>query len=246
MENKDLIDNEIFINNIQAIDEEIKDGFEKLNKTYKLREVDCGHYSSIKIQNISYNIKQYEIIGVGNLLVMESKNSVALQMLSFVITPFYKNLPLLSSDYIFMKDKRSFLVEYYDLVKEKDLQYLEYIDKLKAIKDKYSALTDMKLKECWYNSLKTVCIAKKTNINQDNEMFSVFNENLQAFIKKEQETEALSKSDRQIKWQITQDYIDKLIDVDGVSTNVFKNSIGVEATREFFHNVFFGTGKFKI
>ena len=238
--------NEVFNKNIKAIEKEMEDGFNILNNNYKLKELDCGCFSNLKIQNIVYNIKQYDIVGVGNLLMMESKDSTELQMFSFVITPYYKNLPLFSSDYLFMKEKRSFLVEYYDLVKDKDLHYNTYINKLEAIKDKYADLPEMKLKECWYDSLKTVCIAKRTLITQDNDMFSIFNENLHTFIDTELKTSILSENDRKVKWQITKDYVDKLIDIDGVSTNVFKNTLGAETTRKFFHDVFFGIEKFKI
>lgn len=240
-----LEDNAVFNTNIKAIEKEINSGLEILNKNYELKEIDCEPFSKLNIRNIAYNIKQYEIVGVGNLLVMESKESLELQMLSFVITPYYKNLPLLSSDYLFIKEKRNFLVEYYDLVKEKDSQYEEYISKLKAIKAKYSELPDMKLKECWYDSLKTVCIAKKTSTTHDNDMFSIFNENLHTFIEREHEADILSESDRKVKWQITQDYANKLIDVEGVSTNVFKHSIGAESTRKFFHEVFFAPEKYR-
>lgn len=238
-------ENDIFMINVRAIEKEISDGLNILNKNYKLNQLDCGSFCSLKMQNMTYNIKQYEIVGVGNLLLMESKDSKGLQMLSFVITPYYKNLPLFSGDFLFINENRNVLLEYYDLVKEKDAQYKAYTDKLQAIKDKYSYLPDIKLKECWYDTLKTVSITKKTTVAQDNDIFSMFIENLHTFIEKEQETDILSDSDRRIKWEITKDYANKLIDIEGVSTSVFKNSIGVESTRKFFHEVFFGIERFR-
>ncbi|AEY67244.1 Ferredoxin-dependent bilin reductase [Clostridium sp. BNL1100] len=237
-------DNSAFSSNKKMIEKEIKDGLNILNNSYKLIEINCGQFSNLQIQNIAYNIKQYEIVCVGNLLLMESKDSHELQMLSFVITPYYKNLPLFSSDYLFIGEKRNFLVEYYDLVREKNSLYNAYLKKLQAIKDKYRDLPDMKLKECWYDSLKTVCIAKKTSIAQDDIMLSIFNENLHTFIETEQETDILSESEKKVKLHITRDYVNELVDSGGVSTNVFKNSMGAEATKKFFNDVFFGTEKF--
>lgn len=236
--------NFIFVSNKIMIEREIENGLNILNNSYKLDEINCGQFSNLQIQNIAYNIKQYEIVGVGNLLLMESKDSLELQMLSFVITPYYKNLPLFSSDYLFIGEKRNFLVEYYDLVREKDSLYNAYLHKLQAIKDKYEDLPDMKLKECWYDSLKTVCIAKKTLIAHDDIMLSIFNENLHTFIEAERDTDILSKSEKKAKLQITRDYVDKLVDIGGVSTNVFKNCMGAESTMKFFNEVFFGTEKF--
>lgn len=237
-------ENSVFSVNKEIIEKEIKDGLDILNTTYKLNEINCGQFSNLQIQNIAYNIKQYEIASVGNLLMMESKDSTELQMLSFVITPYYKNLPLFSSDYLFIGEKRNFLVEYYDLVSEKDSLYNTYLNKLQAIKEKYEDLPDMKLKECWYDSLKTVCIAKKTSIAEDDIMLSIFNENLHTFIETEQKTDILSESEKRLKLQITRDYVNNLVDSGGVSTNVFKNSMGAESTKKFFNEVFFGTEKF--
>ncbi len=237
-------ENSVFSVNKKIIEKEIKDGLDILNTTYKLNEINCGQFSNLQIQNIAYNIKQYEITSVGNLLLMESKDSTELQMLSFVITPYYKNLPLFSSDYLFIGEKRNFLVEYYDLVSEKDSLYNAYLNKLQAIKEKYEDLPDMKLKECWYDSLKTICIAKKTSIAEDDIMLSIFNENLHTFIETEQQTDILSESEKELKLQITRDYVNNLVDSGGVSTNVFKNSMGAESTKKFFNEVFFGTEKF--
>ncbi|WP_024833293.1 bilin reductase [Ruminiclostridium josui] len=239
-----MSDNSVFLSNKTMIEKEIEDGLNILNHSYTINEIDCGQFSNLQIQNIVYNIKQYEIVGVGNLLLMESKDSSELQMLTFVITPYYKNLPLFSSDYLFIGEKRNFLVEYYDLVKEKNSLYNAYLDKLQAIKDKYADLPDMKLKECWYDSLKTVCIAKKTSSAQDDIILSIFNENLHRFIEAEQEMDILSESEKVVKLKITKDYVNNLIDIGGVSTNVFKNSMGAESIKKFFNSVFFGTEKF--
>jgi hypothetical protein len=238
--------NETFSVNMRAIDKQINIGMDMLNSNYNLREMDCGEFSNLQIQSISYNVKQYEIGGVGNLLVMESKDSPKLQMLSFVITPYYKSLPLFSNDYIYVQQKRSFLIEYYDLVKEKNSLYKSYMDKFQNIKDKYAALPDMELKECWYDSLKTVCTAKKISALQDDAILSAFTENVNLFIDMEHSSECLSENDMAIKWRITQDYTDRLVDSGGVSTNVFKNTLGADATKAFFNDVFFGVKKFAV
>lgn len=237
--------NIVYSNNIKEIEKGIGIGLETLNSSYILKEIDCRKFSNLQIQTITYTIKQYEIVGVGNLAVMDSKYSSDLQMFSFVITPYYKNLPLFSNDYIYIKEKRNFLIEFYDLVEEKDILYQSYMDRFQSIKDKYVYLPDMKLKECWYDSLKSVCTAKKASNSEDTVIFSIFKENLDLFIEMEKNSNSLSQKAIKSKWQITQDYADKLVDCGGVSTNVFKNTLGDLVTKEFFNNVFFGTKKFE-
>ena len=211
----------------------------------ELKEVDPREFAHLTIRNMEYNIKQYEIVGVGNLLVMDSRNSPTLQMVSFVITPYYKNLPLFSTDYLYIQQKRSFLIEYYDLVKEKDQLYTSYIDRFRAIKDQHTSLPDMELKKCWYDSMRSICTAKNSSVLQDEEIFALFTENLKLFIEMEQAHGPLSKNDIQAKWSITQDYIDGLVDTGGVSTDVFKAVLSPQKTKDFFNKVFLGTTKFK-
>ena len=103
----------------------------------------------------------------------------------------------------------------------------------------------MELKKCWYDSIRSACTAKSTLVSQDEEIISLFIENLKLFIDMEQAHEPLSKDDMKAKWRITQDYTDGLVDTGGVSTDVFKAVLGPEKTKEFFNTVFFGTARFK-
>lgn len=238
------IDNEnIFHINKEIIEQHIKRGMDLLTAKYDLKEVETGKFANLQIQGIDYSIKQYEINGVGNLLVMDSKDSIKLQMASFVITPYYKSLPLFSTDYIYMQERRSFLIEYYDLVPEKDECYLNYMSKFASLKAEHNHLEDMKLKECWYDSLKPVCTAKNTDSTKDSEISSMFVDNLNLFTEMESISELLTTEARKLKWKITQDYTDGLVDNGGVSTNVFKAVMGSDATKEFFNKVFFGTSR---
>ncbi|CDM68918.1 hypothetical protein CM240_1760 [Clostridium bornimense] len=237
-------DNEnIFDINKKIIEHHINRGMDLLTSKYNLKEIETGKFANIQIQDIIYNIKQYNINGVGNLLVMDSKDSAKLQMVSFVITPYYKLLPLFSTDYIYMQEKRSFLIEYYDLVPEKDEVYLSYMNRFRCLKAEHNKLEDMILKKCWYDSLKPVCTAKNTDKSKDLEISSMFVDNLNLFIEMEINSKLLTIEERKLKWEITQKYTDGLVDNGGVSTNVFKAIMGSEVTKEFFNKVFFGTSR---
>ncbi len=238
---KEIDDKDIFNINKEIIEQHINRGIDLLNSEYDIKEIETGKFTNLQIQGIDYKIKQYEISGVGNLLVMDSKDSNKLQMVSFVLTPYYKALPLFSTDYIYMQEKRNFLIEYYDLVPEKDEFYLNYMDRFASLKAEHNNLEDMMLKECWYDSLKPVCTAKKTDKTKDSEISSLFVDNLKLFIDMEKNSRLLTTEERKSKWKITQEYTDGLVDNGGVSTNVFKAVMGSEATKEFFNKVFFGT-----
>lgn len=236
---------DIFTVNKKNIEKNINQSMKKLSSNYKLKEIDTGKYSNININGISFNIKQYDIEGVGNLLVMDSKDSSMLQMLTFVITPYYKSLPLLSIDYMYMQDKRSCIIDNYDLVPEKDSSYTSYMNKFMKIKDEYSYLTDMTLKESWYDSLRTVYTAKNADASNDLEISNMFMDNLKMFMKMEKKSPLLKEEEQNIKINITQDYVDKLVENGGVSTNLFISALGKDETKDFFNKVFFGTDNYR-
>lgn len=216
-----------------------------LSEHYKLIPKDCSEFEHFKVFNMDYSVKQYELEGVGNLSIMDCKDSDSLQMISAVITPFYKNLPLMSCDFMYTGEKRTFLVEIYELLEEKDEMFDSYMKEFQAIKNDYDALNNMKVKECWYDDIRPVCTAKQILSDQDKEMIEIFERHIQQYIKMEQEMPKLPEDKLMGKWKATQNYTDSLIDQGGPATNAVKAVMGAEKCRTFFNSVFFGVSLYK-
>ncbi len=235
----------IFEKNKQNIEKRINLGLDLMRKHYELKEIDTGDFKHLKIQTMEYHVAQYEVVGVGNLLVMECKDSPGLQMDSFVLTPYFKNLPLFSTDYMYIQERRSFLNEIYSLVDKEDELYRKYIGAFAENKASYDHLTDMPVQACWYDDIRPVCTAKNTAPENDEEIIQLFMRNLEIFIEMEKATPHLDAAAYNTKWQKTQDYTDALVDSGGVSTDVFKAVLGPEKTKEFFNSVFFAPALYK-
>lgn len=233
------MENDLWGKNRKTIEDEISITLDLFTENYTLKELDCGEFANISIFNMNYEVKSYDVIGVGHLLIMNSKESKDLQMVSIVLTPYYKNIPMLSSDFMYIKEKRNFLVEIYDLVDEKDQVYEDYIQKFQSLKDTMQ-LPDMPLKECWYDSIRSVCTAKITTQDKDKEIISFLEENLKLYINMELSYERLDREERTQKWKLTQEYVDNLINNGGASTNMFISALGADKTKTFFDTVFFG------
>lgn len=225
--------------NKKNIENDIRVTLDLLSKEYKLEELECGEFEKLKIQNMDYTVKCYKIAGVGHLTIMDSRETQGLQMVSIVVTPYYKNLPLLSSDFMYINEKRNFLVEIYDLVPERDEVYMKFIQKFQQMKGELD-LPDMKLKENWYDSIRPVCTAKIATPEEDNVILTFIKDTFELFMEMEQSFDELDEEKRKCKWNITQEYTDKLINSGGPSTNLFKAVLGPDKTKEFFDNVFFG------
>lgn len=235
----------IFDVNKQNIEKRISLGLDLMKQHYELKEIDTKDFKHLEIQHMSYTVRQFEVVGVGNLLVMDCRDSESLQMDSFVLTPYYKNLPLFSTDYMYIKERRSFLNEIYNLVDKQDELYLKYIDEFAKNKTTYEYLTDMPVQSCWYDDIRPVCIAKNTVPENDEEIIALFKKNLEIFIEMEKATPLLTEEEYKVKWQKTQDYTDALVDSGGVSTDVFKAVLGADKTKEFFNCVFFAPSLYK-
>ena len=237
----------IFAVNKNLIETRLENGIRTLKKYYHLTErIVPEEFRKLNIQNMHFEIRQYDIERVGNLLTMKCADSEIFQMDSFVIMPYFKNLPLFTTDYMYNAETRSYMNEIYNLVDTQDALYLSYIEKFKVNHEKHAELQDMPLHPGWYDTVRAVCTAKLTKPVADEENMQIFTEYLDILIEMEQNTPAFTEEKaRQKKWKRNQEYVDRLIDEGGISTDVFKKVMGEEKTRRFFGQVFFGTELYK-
>ena len=207
----------------------------------QLTPVDAGEFSQIDIQGMmKFNTSQYDINGLGNLSVMTS-GMAGMQMLSVVITPFEKNMPLLSIDYIINKEDVKAIVEFYDLVADKNTaEYSGVLDAVKGLESRYSGLEDIITERTWHNDLMTVSL-HKTGKTADEQFEKLFCDTLRCYMEMASELPVLSADEKAEKLALTLEYTDSLISKGGVSTDVFKKVLGEEKTKKFFGKVFFGT-----
>lgn len=233
--------------NIASLQRRLDAGLSLLKEHYQVAPVEVDPVMRrMDIGGRPHEVEQYDIAGIGNLLVMTVKDSDQAQLGSFVLTPYGKNLPMLSSDYVFTGERRFFLIEIYDLAAYRDDAYARTIQRFADIRDSYREWPDMPMKPCWYDEVRPVYLSKTYGPDRDDDAIGIFLEVLRAFIAAEQETPAFADdAGRQLKWQRNADYANALIDQGGVSTALFTAAIGPENTRRFFLEVFFGPDRYR-
>ena len=92
---------DIFEKNRKLIDRRIEEGLALLRKYYQVEErQDDPQISSPRVAGRLHVARSYDIKGVGNLLTMTCKESEENNLSSFVVMPYFKNLPLFSSDFV--------------------------------------------------------------------------------------------------------------------------------------------------
>lgn len=232
--------------NMERISRRVNSGLERLRRDYEVKEVPvCQELQRFTVAGRVHAVKQYEICGVGNLLVMTNPERGMMQMDTFTLTPYFKNLPLFTSDYMYFEDKRMLLNEIYSLVPYEDELYKSYIDKFAENCRRYEYLPPMQLRECWYDSLRPVVLARTTAPENDDEIFELFMANLETFIEMEKASPLLNEEQYGAKWEKNYEYARALVEEGGVSTELFVKSLGADKTKEFFYSVFFAPDRYK-
>ena len=227
--------------NVKAMDACVDAVLEELQKEHTVTPVDTGDYEEMTIYGImKFHVEQYDIEDVGNLSVMRVNMGV-MQMATVVITPQDKNLPLLSADFMYILGNRKAYLEFYDVVAEKDQQYLELLSALKDVQKNYDHLENIETTPAWYQHLLTVTSYKGGDKKCDADLQQMLVDSVHTYLTYGKEFPKLTQAQREEKLAITVEYTDGLIEKGGISTDVFKKELGDEETKKFFDQVFFGT-----
>lgn len=228
--------------NVAAMNRTISAALDTLQQHYTITQLDPEEYREITLHGLmKFQVEQYEIEHLGNLSVMRV-NLGLMQMATFVITPREVNLPLLSADYMYILTNRKAYLEFYDLVEQKDEAYLELMDTLQGVVDQYAHLEPLEITPAWYAHLLTVTSYRGGGTEADRPLESLLVYSVEAYLAYARALPLLSEEEQRAKRDITVAYTDGLIEQGGISTDMFKEQLGAEQTRDFFARVFFGTG----
>lgn len=227
--------------NVKAINHCVDSVLTELQKNYTITPRDVGEYKEMKLYGImKFYVKQYDIEGLGNLSIMRTNMGI-MQMVTVVITPKDKNMPLLSADYMYILSNRKAYLEFYDVVKEKDEQYIQLLNALSTVQSNYDSLENIETSPAWYEHLLTVTSYKGGSFDADKELEGILTDSLNVYLEHSKQFPMLTAEEKKEKLEITMEYTDGLIEKGGISTDVFKKELGEEETKKFFDNVFFGT-----
>jgi hypothetical protein len=232
--------------NMKVMNKTLDAGMETISKYAKLTPVDAGEYKQIKMYGLlKFDVDQYDVEDIGNLSVMKV-NMGFMQMVSYIITPYKKNMPMLSMDFMYIFGKRKAYAEFYDLVSDTaDSEYVKVLDSIKKFDSSYSDFKDIETDPAWYDEYLTVVLHKEAKRDDDERVEKMFCDAISCYMEAAKELKPLSEAERLNKLAITQKYCDTLVEKGGVSTDVFKKQLGREKTKDFFDKVLFGTEQYR-
>ena len=233
----------VAVKNTKAMNKAVDEAMAVISERCTVTEEDCGEYSKMTIYGImKFDVKKYDVEGVGNLSVMKM-NAGAMQMISLILNPQEKNMPLVSADFMYILTKRKAYYELYDLTDTKDKDYEAILDAFRNISGQYDSLEDTSSTPAWFDNLRNATMYKVGKSGDDEALSEMLCDGLEAVLDASADFPALTPEQQKTKNEITKDYTDGLISKGGISTDMFKASLGEEVTRDFFSKVLFGTGK---
>ena len=231
--------------NVRQMEICASEAISQISSENELHQVDCSEFSNFKIYGfMNFDTEQYEIEDLGNLCMIRSNGGV-MQMLTMVITPAKKDLPLISVDYMYMLGNRTAYIEIYDLNTGESEIRDAAIERMISINSRYSSLADTVPTPAWYDSVRTTGSFKKVTSKEDAELLEMLKDYLTEYLKAESETELLTENMIPIKIDAMESYTHRLISEGGVSTDVFMKNFGKEKTEKFFDTVMFGTENYR-
>lgn len=234
--------------NSYMMDLEAENVLQMLSEYYTVTPLDAGEFSAISVTaplapgfmvTLDFEVQQYEVEGYGNLSIM--KTDGLQQMSTIVLTPFNKNLPLISTDYMFNGENRVSYIEFYGLGIDGD-ENMPVFDSLRGLTDKYAHFANQPPTPGWFDEVRTMGLFKVSGYQDDDEISQMLYDSFRITLDASKEAPDLDAAQRVRRYEMTQEYVDHLISNPGVSTAIFNMCLGQERTSQFFNDVFFGTG----
>ena len=192
---------------------------------------DVTPFQTFSGKGMTFHLESYDWNGCACLSHLTMRAFFGLmKMDTLICTPYAKDMPLFSYDYISAFGRHTLLLEAYDtLVEPVDLSAMV------AVKEKYSDLMDKPTKPAWFDALKlppTVCKTgnKARLAAMTAEMISAY---LEVFA-------TAPEVDRTAKTVCNSKYVEGLIH-DGPTFRVVSKMLGVEPAQILFRRFLFGT-----
>ena len=237
--------------NSYMMDVEAEKVLDILSQYYTVTPLDAGEFAAISmaaplapgmIINMDFEVQQYEVEGYGNLSIM--KTDGVQQMSTIVLTPFNKDLPLISTDYMFNGESMISYIEFYGLGIDGD-ENMPVFDSLRTLRGKYAQYTDTAPSPGWFDEVRTMGLFKVTGYQDVDAMNQMLYDSITMTMDASMNAPVLNAEQYAAKYTLVQNYVDNLIANPGVSTAIFNMCLGADTTRTFFNDVFFGTGLYQ-
>ena len=228
------------VTNSSSMNKMINMAISLFKNKYELKEVDIGEFKKIVLKKIlPFYTKLYNIKNFGTFSIL-TLNIGIMNVITFNINSFCKDLPQLTFDFIFMLNKRMLIFEIYDfMINKEDEKYKIFLKEIEKIRDKPSNLKEMNQTKAWYYDYVSGEINKSGNVINDSQLLSILKEIIEAYFKYAEKVYELNDDDIKKKLKFYEEFTDNLVKRGGMAVDNFRKDIGEEKTHEFLSKAFF-------
>lgn len=204
----------------------ISTGLDLLRNTYSVKELKIdGFLWNISFDRNKCDTHQYEIAEVGSLAIISILEDCGSKYEIFIITPYYKNLPLLALSEHRCGNTSVFSGGLFNLVDIQDQLYFSYIDRFSEITSKYSFLEDSYIDPCWYDDIRPFSFSKKYSYETNSEQLCLFSEIINMYIEMDKAFPLLDDVHYLSKWHLTYDFTHSLINKGSPLSDILNNKL---------------------
>ena len=192
---------------------------------------DVTPWQTFSGKGMRFELEAYDWNGTAHVAHLSMRGLFGLmKMDTLICTPYAKDMPLFSYDFISAFGRKTLLLETYDtLVGSVDLSTMT------AVKEQYSDLKDKTMRPAWYDRLKLPPTVNKTGHGAWLEVMA--EQMLKAYI----DLFATARDiDRAVKNERNSAYVEGLIN-DGPTYRAVSRMIGAEDAKTLFRQCLFGT-----
>ena len=225
----------------KAINKTLDNGLETIKNYAKLEEVDIGEFKKIMLMKVlPFYTTAYNIENIGYISILYS-NLGAMQLFCFILSPFERDFPILTIDYIHIFGTRKALLETYNATLNKDNEpYKTFVSDIENLKKKYSELKDWEMDPQWTDSRLVANMRKDGNDSEDDEFNSIFSDVIDVYMKNIVNMPQLNEEDKKNKNILIKEFSELLVKNGGVAVNFFKRTMSEDEVNKIFVEIFFG------
>jgi len=233
------------VTNISSMNKIVNVETSLLQNKYELKEMDIGEFKKIILKKVlPFYTKLYNIKNLGTFSVM-TLNVGIMNIITFNINSFSKDLPQLTIDFMFILNQRKFIFEIYDfMINKEDEKYKNFLKEIEEIKEN-SNLKDMERANTWHYDYVSGDINKSGNVINDSQFLSILKEIMEAYLKYAEQAPELSDDDMQKKIKLYEEFTDNMAKNGGMAIDNFREGIGEEKTHEYLSKAFYGYSEYQ-
>ena len=201
-------------------------------KNGKLIAKDVTPWQTFSSKGMTFQLQSYDWDGCACLSYLTMRAFLGvMKMETLICTPYAKDLPLFSYDFISAFGRRILIVEVYDTqVEPADLSDLQ------AVKEAYRDLKDKPLKPSWYDNLRLPPSTAK--VGSTSRLSALASEMMAAYVAL---FHVAREVDSAVKTARNRTYVEGLINNGGPAFNTISKMLGVDAAKTLFRRFIFGT-----